>query len=258
MSPTPKVTQATRRHALVTGGAKGIGRAVALSLRSAGFAVSIIGRDSEALQMALGAGVADFAATADVTDERALSEAIASLATHAPFCVAVANAGGAELASFDRSDAALFQRMFELNTLGCIRVFQAVLPAMRQAGQGRLVAIASTAAHRGYAQASAYVAAKHAMLGVVKSLALELAGTGISVNAVSPGYTETDLVGRAVEAIAARRKISLAEARAIFERDNPAGRLIRPEEVAEAVRFLCEAPGDSLNGQSILINGGEF
>ena len=250
----------TSQHALVTGGGRGIGRAVAAALTDAGARVSILGRDAATLEKAVSDGVAHAFAVADVTDEAATRAAIETLAADKHFDIAVANAGGAETALFHNSDAALFRRMFELNVMSVRTVFDAVLGSMSDHEYGRVIAIASTAGHRGYDGASAYCAAKHAVLGLVKSLALEHARfrTNVTVNAISPGYADTDLVAKGVRGIARKGGISEEEAKHYFITDNPMGRLIQPEEVAAAVLYLCGPGSGSINGQSLLINGGEF
>jgi len=246
------------QHALVSGGGRGIGRAIAARLRQAGARVSIIGRNAEILQQAVLAGAADAAHPVDVTDEAAVGDVLAGLSSARPFDIVVANAGAAESASFRRSDAALFRRMYEINLVGTVNCFRPALPDMLAKGSGRLVAIASTAGHRGYPYVSAYAAAKHAVIGLVRSLALETAASGVTVNAVCPGYTDTDMVSGSLTTIAAKTGKSRAEALAELTKDNPQQRLITPEEVAAAVLALCSPDSRGITGQSILINGGEF
>ncbi|MFJ5368481.1 SDR family NAD(P)-dependent oxidoreductase [Bosea sp. CER48] len=246
------------QRALVTGGGRGIGRAIAAALTRAGAQVSVLGRDEAALQAAVAAGAAADFATCDVRDESSVSVAIGRLAGAQGFDIAVANAGAVETGPFMRSDAERFRRMLEINLIGTVNPFHAVLPGMLERRRGRLIAIASTAGHRGYAYVSAYAAAKHAVIGLVKSLALETARSGVTVNAVCPGYADTDMVASGLDAITAKtgksRELALAE----MVKDNPQGRLIAPEEVAAAVLYLCGPGSDAVTGQSLLINGGEF
>lgn len=246
------------RHALVTGGGRGIGRAIAATLKAAGARVSIIGRDEAVLQAAVAGGTADAGAPADVRDEAAVAAAMAELARSQPFDIVIANAGAVETGPFLKSDAERFRRMLELNLIGTVNVFHAALPGMVERRDGRLIAIASTAGHRGYPYVSAYVAAKHAVVGLVRSLALETARTGVTVNAVCPGYTDTDMVAGGVAAISAKTGKSAEQALSELVKDNPQGRLIQPTEVAAAVLYLCGTASGSVTGQSLLINGGEF
>ena len=246
------------RNAIVTGGARGIGRAIAVALKAQGARVSILGRDRDALALACSSGAADAFAACDVSDEAAIAEAVARLAEPAPFDIAVANAGAVETAPFLRTDASRFRRMIEVNLIGTSNLFAATLPAMTARGEGRLIAIASTAGHRGYAYVSAYAAAKHAVVGLVRSLAREVARTGVTVNAICPGYTDTDLVAGSLAKIAAKTGKATETALAELVKDNPQGRLIAPEEVAASVLHLCAPTSGAINGQSILINGGEF
>lgn len=246
------------QHALVSGGGRGIGRAIAAALHLAGAKVSIIGRNGEVLQQVLRAGEADDAAAVDVTDEAAMAAALGKLSADRPFDIVVANAGAVETAPFRKSDAAFFRRMLEVNLIGTVNSFRPALPAMVERGSGRLIAIASTAGHRGYPYVSAYVAAKHAVVGLVRSLALETARSGVTVNAVCPGYTDTDMVAGSVAAITGKTGATPAEALAQLVRDNPQGRLIAPEEVAATVLHLCQPESRGITGQSLLINGGEF
>jgi len=246
------------RHALVTGGGRGIGRAIAAALTAAGARVAIVGRSESSLADAVADGAAAEHATADVTDEEAFAAAVQRLAGDLPFTIAVANAGAVKSAPFRRSDAALFRRMLELNLIGVVSTFQAVLPGMVAAGHGRLIALASTAGHRGYPYVSAYCAAKHAVIGLVKALALESARSGVTVNAICPGYTDTDMVAGGVAAITAKTGKSPENAQAELVKDNPQGRLIRPDEVATAALYLCLPGADAVTGQSLILNGGEF
>lgn len=246
------------QHALVSGGGRGIGRAIASALRLAGARVSIIGRNGSILQQVLDAGEADRAASVDVTDEAAMARTLAELSAEQPFDIVVANAGAVETAPFRKSDAALFRRMVEINLIGTVNSFRPALPAMLERGSGRLIAIASTAGHRGYPYVSAYVAAKHAVIGLVRSLALETARSGITVNAVCPGYTDTDMVAGSIAAITGKTGATAQDALAQLVKDNPQGRLITPEEVAASVLNLCRPESRGITGQSLLINGGEF
>jgi NAD(P)-dependent dehydrogenase (short-subunit alcohol dehydrogenase family) len=248
----------TGRHALVTGGGRGIGRAISAVLRAHGARVAILGRDAAVLQAAVAAGDADAFAACDIRDEAATLAAVADLARGNAFDIVVANAGAVETGPFLRSPAERFRRMNEVNLIGTVNAFHAALSGMIEQGSGRLIAIASTAGHRGYAYVSAYVAAKHAVIGLVKSLALETARTGVTVNAICPGYTDTDMVAGGVNAITAKTGLSREDALAQLVKDNPQGRLIAPQEVAQAVLYLCGPGSASITGQSLLINGGEF
>jgi len=246
------------RHAVVTGGGRGIGRALAARLRREGARVSIIGRDAAALAAACAAGDADAYAACDVGDDGAMAEALARMAQAQPIDIAVANAGAVETGPFLRSPAERFRRMTEINLIGTVNLFHGTLPGMIARGQGRLIAIGSTAGHRGYPYVSAYVAAKHAVIGLVKSLALETARSGVTVNAVSPGYADTDMVASGLDAIVAKTGSSREQALADMVKANPQGRLIAPDEIAQAVLYLCGPGSGSVTGQSLTINGGEF
>ncbi|MGY6644519.1 MAG: SDR family NAD(P)-dependent oxidoreductase [Salinarimonas sp.] len=246
------------RHVLVTGGARGIGRAVASAFREQGMRVSILGRDRAALDEALAAGVADFAMSADVTDEAAMAEAIraACEAGGAIDCL-VANAGSATTAPFARSTAAQFRAMTEVNLIGVVNAIHPVLPGMTERGFGRIIVVASTAALKGYAYVSAYCAAKHAALGLVRALALETARKGVTVNALCPGFTDTDMVATSLDAVVAKTGRSREEALAEFVAHNPQGRLVAPREVADAALWLAGDGAGAVTGQAIAIAGGE-
>jgi len=244
-------------HALVTGGGRGIGRAIASALVGAGATVTVVGRNRATLEDAVAAGDAHFADVADVADQAAIAAAIAMASTRQPIDILIANAGIAESAPFAKSDAALYKRMIDVNLMGVVYAFQAVLPAMKDRPRGRIVAIASTAGLRGYAYVSAYSAAKHAVIGMVRSLALELAGTQITVNAVCPGYTDTDLVAGSIDNIMKKTGRSREQAIAELSRHNPQGRLVTPAEVADSVLWLCGEGASAITGQAIAVAGGE-
>ncbi len=247
------------RHALVTGASRGIGAAIARALASDGAAVTLLGRRPEALQdLAAELGPAHGWVTADVADETAVQAAVKQArAARGAIAILVNNAGQAESAPFARTSSALWHRMLAINLTGTFHCTQAVLPDMLAARAGRIVNVASTAAQRGYAYVSAYAAAKHGVLGLTRSLALELATQGVTVNAVCPGYTETDIVQSAIDNIVAKTGRSPDEARAELAKGNPQGRLIQPDEVADAVRWLCSAGAQAITGQAVSVSGGE-
>jgi 3-hydroxybutyrate dehydrogenase len=250
------------RHAVVTGASRGIGAAIAQELVRLGADVSLIARNPAALAdtaralKAAGTRVQDIAA--DITDEakvaKALADAAASLGAPA---ILVNNAGGAESAPFAKTDPALWRRMIELNLTSAYLCTRAVAPAMIASGWGRIVNVASTAGLTGYAYVSAYVAAKHGLVGLTRALAIEFARTGVTVNAVCPGYTDTPMLDGAIQNIAAKTKRSADEARAGLAASNPMGRLITPEEVAAAVGYLCLPVSGAVTGSALTIDGGE-
>jgi NAD(P)-dependent dehydrogenase (short-subunit alcohol dehydrogenase family) len=246
------------RHAVVTGAGRGIGLAIAGALVRAGARVTLMGRDRARLEAAAG-GLHDTAATTiDVTDEASVHAAFAAARERSGAVdVLVNNAGQAESAPFGRTDRALFERMLAVNLTGTFLCTRAVLPDMLARGAGRIVNVASTAGLIGYPYVSAYCAAKHGVVGLTRALALETAQRGITVNAVCPGYTETDIVRDAVANIMQKTGKNEADARAALTARNPQGRMVQPEEVADAVLWLASPAAASITGQAISVSGGE-
>jgi NAD(P)-dependent dehydrogenase (short-subunit alcohol dehydrogenase family) len=246
-------------HAVVTGGGSGIGRAIALELARAGHRVTILGRDAARLDAVARAepGIAGFAC--DVTDADAVATTLARAAEAAgPIGILVNCAGAVRTASFEKTDAATWDALWQVNVRAAATTTRAVLPGMRGLPAARIVNIASTAALKGYAYVSAYTATKHALLGLTRALAVELAGTAITVNAVCPGYAETAIIRDAVETIVAKTGRSASDAMQTFTGANPQGRLIQPEEVAATILWLVSDAARSVTGQAIVVAGGEI
>lgn len=251
------------QHALVTGATRGIGAAIAEGLARRGAAVTLVGRNRAGLDAGAGRlagtyGVKIHVETADVTDEAAVRAAVDSAtAANGPVTILINNAGSGKSAPFVKTDRALWDEMIGVNLTGTYLLTQAVLPRMLAAGYGRIVNIASTAGLKGYGYVSAYCAAKHAVVGLTRSLALETAKKGVTVNAVCPGYTETDLVAETVANIVAKTGRSEEEARAELAAANPQGRLVQPEEVADTVAWLALPSSGALTGLAVPVSGGE-
>lgn len=253
----------SRRHAFVTGAGTGIGRAVALALAGGGHAVSLAGRRAEPLE-AVAAEIAAAGGEAlalpgfDVTDETSATDGIArAIARFGDVAVLVNSAGEAPSAPFEKTGRDIWDRAVAINLTGTFAVTQAALASVRRAGSGRIVNIASTAGLVGYAYVSAYCAAKHGVVGLTRALALELAKTDVTVNAVCPGYTDTPLIDAAVQTITAKTGRSAGDARASLARSNPQGRLVTPQQVADAVLWLVGEGAGAITGQAIAVAGGE-
>lgn len=236
--------------ALVTGGGSGIGLAVAQRLAAEGYAPIITGRDAGKLAAA---GLPY--AVMDVTNR---AEVFAVAEAHGPFAVVVSNAGIAPTAPALKTGPELWETIIATNLTGAYNVAMATLPAMVDRGAGRFVAIASTSALRAYRYTMAYAASKHGVLGMVRSLALELATTGVTCNAVCPGFTDTEIVRGAIRNIVEKTGRSEEDAMRAFTGDNPMGRLVHPSEVADTVAWLCSDGAASVNGAALPIDGGEL
>ncbi len=252
------------RHALVTGGSRGIGLATAQSLLALGARVTLMGRDLQALQAAAATlapqDKADRVAcvAGDVSRRDAVDQAMdEARKTQGSIDILINNAGQAVSQRFDRMTEDDWQRMLAVNLTGSFHCIQACLPGMVQAGWGRIVNVASTAGLVGYGYVSAYCAAKHGVIGLTRSLAIELASKGVTVNAVCPGYTETDIVRDAVANISAKTGADQAAALSRLTARNPQGRLVQPEEVATAIAWLCLPASSAINGQALPVDGGE-
>jgi 3-hydroxybutyrate dehydrogenase len=244
----------SKRRAVVTGGGRGIGRAVAAALSRAGHEVTVLGRTESALQEAVAAGAASALRRIDVTDGPALSSCLAEIG---PIDILINNAGIADSAPFVKTDLQFFHRIMAVNFDSVVVATRAVLPGMIERGFGRIVSVASVAGIKGFPYVSAYVASKHAVVGLTRALAKEVASTGVTVNAVCPGYVDTGLVSRSTARIAAKTGRTAEEIAGEFIKGNPLGRFIAADEVADTVVWLCGARASAVNGQAIAIDGGE-
>jgi NAD(P)-dependent dehydrogenase (short-subunit alcohol dehydrogenase family) len=241
------------RHALVTGGGRGIGRAIAAALAKAGAAVTIAGRGEQALAEVVRQGEAKGYVVADVTDAKAVGSGVQkAVAARGPIDILIANAGTATAVPFAKATPDQFRNMFELHVLGMLHPVQAVLGGMIERGFGRIVAVASIVGLRASPNVSPYTTAKHAMLGLMRSVALETAGSGVTANAVCPGYVDTDLIRGPLDKLV-ERGTSQQDALARFTSRVPVGRLVRPEEVAEAVLYFCSPAAAATTGATLVI-----
>lgn len=249
------------QHALVTGASRGIGAAIAAALAERGAKVTLLGRNQPLLdEVARSIGERDRVVTqrADVTNSAELATAVARAREQLGLVtILINNAGQARSAPFHGTDDGLWDEMLNVNLTGTYRCIKAVLQDMLEAGSGRIVNIASTAGLTGYPYVTAYCAAKHGVIGLTRALAIELARKNITVNAVCPGYTETDVVRQTIAGIQAKTGRSEADAKAALIARNPQGRFVQPEEVAATVAWLCMPGMESITGQSIAVAGGE-
>ncbi len=245
------------QHAVITGGGTGIGAAIARMLHGAGAHVTLTGRRREPLDAVAATLPGARVLTMDVTDEPSVEAAMADARGFAPVSILINNAGGAETAPLASTSTALWQRMIAVNLTGAFLCSRAVLGDVSKAANGRIIMIASTSGLKGYAYTGAYAAAKHGVIGLTRTLALELAQTGATANAICPGFADTDLVQRSLDTVVDKTGMTREAALAKFVRDNPQKRLIQPDEVAAAALWLCDPLSASVNGQAIAIAGGE-
>ncbi|WP_431265961.1 SDR family NAD(P)-dependent oxidoreductase [Roseateles chitinivorans] len=250
-------------HAVVTGGGSGIGAAIAQALIADGARVTLMGRRIEKLKeqrdkLNVDGGPSVELQVCDVGDEASVRQAFAAaVAAAGPVDLLVNNAGQVETSPLGKTSLDTWQRLLNVNLTGSFLCSREVLPAMTERRFGRIVNVASTAALKGYAYVAAYCAAKHGVLGLTRALALETARKGVTVNAVCPGYTETDIVAGAIDTIVAKTGRTADEARAELASVNPQGRLVDPAEVAASVAWLARRDSGSITGQAIAVAGGE-
>lgn len=243
------------RTALITGGGRGIGEAIARRLAKEGAAVILCGRSEEHIGR-VAADLGGRALATDLLDRRSTDELVETVRREARLDILVNNAGAAESAPLDRVTDEAWDRIMELNATAAFRLARAFVPAMVERGWGRLINIASNAGVSGYRYTAAYCASKHALVGMTRALAVDLGPTGVTANAVCPGWVETEMGDAAVERIAEKTGRSMREARTALEKMSPQRRFIQPDEIAAVCSMLCSEGGRGINGQTLVIDGG--
>ncbi len=247
------------KHAVVTGGGTGVGASIAKALAQAGATVTITGRTESSLNEVAATSERITSIICDVTDPESVAALFSQIAErHGCADIVIANAGAAESRPFAKLDYERWRRMIDVNLDGAFLTIHAGLKGMADREWGRIISIASIAGLKGYAYVSAYCAAKHGVLGLTKAVAVEVAQSGITVNAICPGFTETPMLERSLEFITEKTGRSREEAEQELLKDNPSGRFIQPEEVAQSVLWLCGPHTSSITGQAITLSGGEI
>ncbi len=246
------------KHIVITGGGSGIGAAIAERVAKMGARITLMGRNEERLQTKATTLPQAVAIPVDITDPNQVKQAFdTAIQQFGSVDILINNAGVAKSASFLKIDSTDWNEMLAVNLTGAFLCTQASLPGMKKQQWGRIIFIASTAGLKGYPYVAAYCAAKHGVIGMTRALALETARLGITVNAICPGYTETDIVQNSISNIVNKTGRSFEEARAELVAGNPQKRLIQPDEIANTVAWLCHENSGSITGQAIAVAGGE-
>lgn len=248
----------TDKHVVISGGGSGVGAEIARRCSAAGARVTILGRNLTTLQ-AIADETGAVPLACDVTDQQAVAETLAKATElYGDIAIAVANAGAADSMPFSKMTADHFDQSIAVNLNGVFHLWQAALPSMKKARWGRLIAIASTAGLKGYPYVSAYCAAKHGVIGLTRSLAIELGTCGVTANAICPGFIETPLLQRSIQKITDQTGMSAEQAAKSLLAANPQQRYITTSEVAASVLYLCSDEAAAMNGHTLTLSGGEI